>query len=57
MDRFASRLLFTGIVEPCTQSGAARAAAVSQPTVRKQLAELEARVGAQLLQCTTGTCR
>ena len=53
VDRFTSLLLFTRIVETGSLSAAARDAKLSQPTVSKQLAELEARLGAQLLQRTT----
>src|SRR5579875_3047931 len=53
MDRFTSLLLFTRIVESGSFSAAARDAKLSQSTVSKQLAELEARLGAQLLQRTT----
>ena len=53
MDRLTGLLLFTRIVEAGSFSAASREAGVSQPTVSKQLAELEARLGAQLLQRTT----
>ena len=53
VDRFTSLQLFTQIVESGSLSAAAREAGLSQPTVSKQLAELEARLGAQLLQRTT----
>ena len=53
LDRFTNLLLFTRIVESGSLSAAAREAGLSQPTVSKQLAELEARLGAQLLQRTT----
>ena len=53
MDRFTSLLLFTRIVEAGSLSAAAREANLSQPTVSKQLADLEARLGTQLLQRTT----
>ena len=53
VDRFTNLLLFTRIVEAGSLSAAARDAGLSQPTVSKQLAELEARLGAQLLQRTT----
>lgn len=53
VDRFTSLLLFTRIVESGSLSAAARHAKLSQPTVSKQLTELEARLGAQLLQRTT----
>ena len=45
MDRFTSLVLFTRIVEAGSLSAAAREANVSQPTVSKQLADLEARLG------------
>ncbi len=53
VDRFTSLLLFTRIVESGSLSAAARDARLSQPTVSKQLAELETRLGAQLLHRTT----
>jgi DNA-binding transcriptional LysR family regulator len=45
-DRFTSLQLFIQIVESGSLSAAAREAGLSQPTVSKQLAELEARLGA-----------
>src|SRR5262249_41561101 len=54
MDRFSSMSLFARVVETQSFSAAARESGISQPTVSKQVAELEARLGARLLSRSTG---
>ncbi|MBB1248312.1 LysR family transcriptional regulator [Rhizobium sp. G21] len=49
MDRLDAMRAFARVVETGSFSQAARDLSVSQPTVSKQLAALEARLGAQLL--------
>ena len=53
MDRFSSMSLFARVVETQSFSAAARESGISQPTVSKQVAELEARLGARLLSRST----
>src|SRR5579872_3505819 len=53
MDRFSSMSLFARVVETQSFSAAARESGLSQPTVSKQVAELEARLGARLLSRST----
>jgi LysR family transcriptional regulator for bpeEF and oprC len=53
MDRLDVMRLFVRIAETGSFSRAARAAGVGQPTASKQIAALEARLGAQLLQRTS----
>src|ERR1700733_1725720 len=53
MDRLDVMRLFVRIAETGSFSRAALAAGVGQPTASKQIAALEARLGAQLLQRTS----
>ena len=49
MDKLEAMRMFVRVVESGSFSQAARDLGVSQPTVSKQLAALEAKLGAQLL--------
>lgn len=53
MDRLEVMRLFVRIAETGSFSKAARAAGIGQPTASKQIAELEERLGAQLVQRTS----
>lgn len=53
MDRLAALQLFVRVVETGSFSQAARAEGVGQPTVSKQIATIEERLGAQLLRRTS----
>ncbi len=53
MDRLDVMRLYVRVVETASFSQAARALKVGQPTVSKQVAGLEARLGAQLLRRTS----
>lgn len=53
MHDFNAALLFVRVVEAGSLRGAARALGVPKSTVSRKLAELEARLGARLLQRTT----
>ena len=53
MDRLDAMRLFVRVVETASFSKAAKAEGVVQPTVSKQIAALETRLGAQLLRRTS----
>lgn len=53
MDRFADMQMFVKIVETASISAAAERLAVAKSAVSRRLAELESRLGVQLLQRTT----
>jgi len=53
MDRLDVMRLFVRVVETGSFSKTARAAGIAQPTASKQIAALEARLGAQLLRRTS----
>ncbi|OJY73714.1 MAG: LysR family transcriptional regulator [Rhodospirillales bacterium 70-18] len=53
MDRFDTMRLFVRVVQSGSFSVAARETGVGQPAVSKQIAQLEARLGAQLLRRTS----
>jgi DNA-binding transcriptional LysR family regulator len=50
MDRFETIRMFVRIVETGSFSATAREMRVSQPSVSKQVADLEAHLGAELLK-------
>ena len=53
MDKFAHMQIFVGIVEAGSISGAAERLGMAKSAVSRRLAELEARLGASLIQRTT----
>ncbi len=53
MDRFAEMQMFVRVVEAGSISGAAERLKVAKSAVSRRLAELESRLGAQLLHRTT----
>ncbi len=53
MDRFADMRMFVAVVDAGSISGAAERLAVAKSAVSRRLAELETRLGAQLLHRTT----
>jgi DNA-binding transcriptional LysR family regulator len=53
MDRFADMRMFVAVVDAGSISGAAERLAVAKSAVSRRLAELEARLGAELLHRTT----
>jgi DNA-binding transcriptional LysR family regulator len=53
MDKFAHMQIFVGIVEAGSISGAAERLGLAKSVVSRRLAELEARLGASLIQRTT----
>lgn len=53
MDRFADMKMFVGVVDAGSISGAADRLEVAKSAVSRRLADLEARLGAQLLHRTT----
>ena len=53
MDRFDAMRMFVRVVESGSFSAAAREMNLGQPVVSKQIAQLEARLGAQLLRRTS----
>jgi DNA-binding transcriptional LysR family regulator len=55
MDRFADMRMFVAVVDAGSISGAAERLAVAKSAVSRRLAELETRLGAQLLHRTTRT--
>src|SRR5260221_2377972 len=53
MDRFDAMRMFVRVVESGSFSAVARETGVGQPSVSKQIAQLEAHLGAQLLRRTS----
>ena len=53
VDRFADMQMFVKVVESASISAAAERLNVAKSAVSRRLAELEARLGVQLLQRTT----
>ncbi|MGC1411467.1 MAG: LysR family transcriptional regulator [Acetobacteraceae bacterium] len=53
MDRFEAMRMFVRVVQSGSFSATAREIGVGQPLVSKQIAQLEAHLGAQLLRRTS----
>ena len=53
MDRFDAMRMFVRVVETGSFSAVARETGVGQPSVSKQIAQLEAHLGAQLMRRTS----
>ena len=53
MDRFDAMRMFVRVVESGSFSAVARETGVGQPSVSKQIAQLEAHLGAQLMRRTS----